>query len=118
MMLETDILVFFLCPGTRADTVCTGTADSVFDFGGLVLDKDGGKTSAEVSGSFFSRFFNFIRYSCISGGTLIAASAALLTSTTVLLFGARIPDTASRSKSSIVVETVEFEWIPALSSAL
>ena len=68
--------------------------------------------------SFFSRFFNFIRYSCISGGTLIAASAALLTSTTVLLFGARIPDTASRSKSSIVVETVEFEWIPALSSAL
>ena len=46
------LVFFFLCPGTRADTVCTGTADSVFDFGGLVLDKDGGKTSAEVSGSF------------------------------------------------------------------
>ena len=50
--------IFFLCPGTRADAVCTGTADFVFDFGGLVLDKDGGKTGAEVSGSFAAAVWN------------------------------------------------------------
>ena len=50
--------IFILYSGTRADAVCTGTADFVFDFGGLVLDKDGGKTGSEVSGSFAAAVWN------------------------------------------------------------